>query len=179
MKTSLNRLSNSTATKNSRSISVLAGRLRESISAKLRNSAEYFPQIGENGKISPEKYTAVFLWFAGHQTSSFRDVADRFNISISCLHKIIKKMAVLISNMSPETIYWPNNTEKQEIEMSFREKGFPGVIGAIDGTHIKLDKPSEDPDSYINRKQYYSMQVSFSYKIQNCGIFSNSEFSQL
>lgn len=31
--------------------------------------------------------------------------------------------------------------------------------GAIDGSHIKIDKPVEDPDSYINRKQYFSIHV--------------------
>jgi len=35
--------------------------------------------------------------------------------------------------------------------------------GSIDGTHICIDKylyrPLEDPDSYINRKQYLSIQL--------------------
>lgn len=31
--------------------------------------------------------------------------------------------------------------------------------GAIDGSHIRIDKPAEDPDSYINRKQYFSIHV--------------------
>ncbi|XP_071052961.1 putative nuclease HARBI1 [Onthophagus taurus] len=37
--------------------------------------------------------------------------------------------------------------------------GFPGVIGAIDGSHIKIDKPKNDPDSYLNRKHYFSIQM--------------------
>ncbi|XP_025155207.1 protein ALP1-like isoform X1 [Harpegnathos saltator] len=39
------------------------------------------------------------------------------------------------------------------------EKEFPGVIGAIDGSHIRIDKPTEDPNSYINRKQYFSLYI--------------------
>jgi len=31
--------------------------------------------------------------------------------------------------------------------------------GAIDGTHIRIDRPEVDPDSYINRKQYCSIQM--------------------
>ena len=31
--------------------------------------------------------------------------------------------------------------------------------GAIDGSHIWIDKPAEDPDSYINRKQYFSINI--------------------
>lgn len=37
--------------------------------------------------------------------------------------------------------------------------GFPNVIAAIDGTHIKIRAPKEDPDSYINRKDFHSMNV--------------------
>jgi len=32
-------------------------------------------------------------------------------------------------------------------------------IGAIDGSHIRIDKPTQDPDSYINRKQYFSIHM--------------------
>ncbi|XP_051160010.1 putative nuclease HARBI1 [Leptopilina boulardi] len=46
-----------------------------------------------------------------------------------------------------------------EEEYYFTKYGFPGVVGAIDGSHIKIDKPAEDKDSYINRKQYFSIQM--------------------
>ncbi|CAL1682526.1 unnamed protein product [Lasius platythorax] len=39
------------------------------------------------------------------------------------------------------------------------KKGFPGVIGAIDGTHIKIAAPKENQESYINRKGYHSIQL--------------------
>lgn len=32
-------------------------------------------------------------------------------------------------------------------------------IGAVDGTHIQIDKPTQDHDSYVNRKQYFSIHV--------------------
>ena len=35
----------------------------------------------------------------------------------------------------------------------------PGVIGAIDGTHIKIPGPSEHRDAYISRKGVPSMQL--------------------
>lgn len=37
--------------------------------------------------------------------------------------------------------------------------GFPGVIGVIDGSHIRIDTPSEDPVSYFNKKKFYSIHV--------------------
>lgn len=35
----------------------------------------------------------------------------------------------------------------------------PGVIGALDGTHIMISKPSTNPEAYFNRKKFYSMNV--------------------
>ncbi|KAK4887356.1 hypothetical protein RN001_003627 [Aquatica leii] len=40
-----------------------------------------------------------------------------------------------------------------------KNENYLGVIGAIDGSYIKIDKPAEDPDSYLNRKGYHSIQV--------------------
>lgn len=37
--------------------------------------------------------------------------------------------------------------------------GFPGVVGVIDGTHIRIIAPSEDEDVYVNRKRYHSINV--------------------
>lgn len=34
---------------------------------------------------------------------------------------------------------------------------FIGIIGAIDGSHIRILKPKENPNSYCNRKSYHSV----------------------
>lgn len=101
----------------------------------------------------------IFLWYIGHQTASFRDVADRFCITISSVNRIIKRVTYCLSELSPHLIQWPNNVETHLIEQHFRDNGFPNVMGVIDGCHIKIDKPDNDPVSYINRKGYYSIQV--------------------
>lgn len=57
-------------------------------------------------------------------------------------------------------IKYPNADEKAETAAFYQDKnGFPNIIGAIDGSHIRIDKPDEDPDSYINRKQYFSIHI--------------------
>ncbi|XP_032689043.1 uncharacterized protein LOC116852623 isoform X2 [Odontomachus brunneus] len=40
-----------------------------------------------------------------------------------------------------------------------RASGFPKIIGAIDGTHIKIEAPKQNPTDYINRKGYHSIQL--------------------
>ena len=129
------------------------------LAGRFKSSLYYTYQAGGNGKIDELQHVLIFLWFAGHQTASFRDVADRFDITISTLHTILKRMVYFLSNLSSEIIKWPSAAEKIVIEGHFRDNGFPGVIGAVDGTHIKIDKPKNDPDSYLNRKHYFSIQV--------------------
>ncbi|XP_061188647.1 putative nuclease HARBI1 [Saccostrea echinata] len=46
------------------------------------------------------------------------------------------------------------------IATNFNDKGvheFPGIIGAIDGSHIQIEPPSENPQSYYNRKRFHSV----------------------
>ncbi|KAI4471245.1 hypothetical protein MML48_1g05040 [Holotrichia oblita] len=101
----------------------------------------------------------IYTWYIRHQTASFQDVADGFGVTVSTLYRIITKMTIFISNLSPQINHWPNDNEKREIEEYFRRKGFACVIGAIDGCHVRIDKPNEDAESHINRKGYYSIQM--------------------
>nr|CAD7598319.1 unnamed protein product [Timema genevievae] len=64
--------------------------------------------IGGPQALSAKKHFLVFLWFVEHQTASYRDVADIFNVSLSTLYELvatvidldrqedIKKMADLV-----------------------------------------------------------------------------------
>ncbi|XP_052778539.1 putative nuclease HARBI1 [Mya arenaria] len=36
-------------------------------------------------------------------------------------------------------------------------QGFPGIIGAVDGSHIPIRTPTEYPENYINRKGFPSV----------------------
>lgn len=51
--------------------------------------------------------------------------------------------------------------EKNEIKEHFyQQNGFPGVIGCVDGTHIKILAPSlSEQYKYYNRKGFYSLNA--------------------
>ncbi|XP_052261316.1 putative nuclease HARBI1 [Dreissena polymorpha] len=38
-------------------------------------------------------------------------------------------------------------------------KGFPQVVGVVDGTHIRIQAPSANEDDYVNRKGFHSLNV--------------------
>ncbi len=48
----------------------------------------------------------------------------------------------------------------QQKETQFMQiASFPGVVGAIDGTHIKIIAPTVNENIYVNRKRYHSINT--------------------
>jgi len=65
---------------------------------------------------------------------------------------------MLLTQDAHRYIKWPEPHEMVTSERKFRQlHGFPGVIGAIDGSHIAISAPKENPANYINRKGYHSI----------------------
>ena len=54
----------------------------------------------------------------------------------------------------------PSPTDETEVKTKFYELAhFPGVLGLVDGTHIRIQKPSENEADYVNRHFYHSIIV--------------------
>ena len=85
---------------------------------------------------------------------SFRSIGDRFDMGKSTLHKVFKETCSALCGLCHELIKMPATaTEMSTVSDGFLNKtGFPGVIGAVDGTHIPIPGPSDHRSSYINRK---------------------------
>uniref|UniRef100_A0ABM0GNC9 Putative nuclease HARBI1 n=1 Tax=Saccoglossus kowalevskii TaxID=10224 RepID=A0ABM0GNC9_SACKO len=116
------------------------------------------PSIPERS-LSIEKKMLSTLWVLGNQ-ESYRGVADRFGIGKSSLHYVVMTVCQALVAKQSDYICWPKGIEVQQICESFRQKtGFPGVIGAVDGTHIYIPGPSHHRNSYINRKGFPSIQL--------------------
>lgn len=93
-------------------------------------SSEIYKELRVDKRLTPQKHMAVFLWFAGHEACSFRDLADRFDISLSSASRIINRVTMFLSNLSPQLVKWPNEIEKQECANFFRNKAsIPKAIG--------------------------------------------------
>ena len=63
--------------------------------------------------------------------------------------------------LGPELIKFPSTKEEIErITAAFEAKfGFSQVIGCIDGTHIPIKQPNENPHDYFCYKMKYSLNV--------------------
>ena len=50
----------------------------------------------------------------------------------------------------------------------YQMSGFPGVIGVVDGTHVRIQRPSEEERAYINRHHHHSINVQVISLTCNC-----------
>ncbi|KAI8119473.1 putative nuclease HARBI1 [Lucilia cuprina] len=103
-------------------------------------------------------------------------IANAMNISIgrSTMCKVLWNVANILESHICQA--WINmEMDDDEINASktyFNEKyGIQGVIGCVDGTHVRMRKPETDESLYYNRKGYFSINVMivsqmFSLKIQ-------------
>lgn len=69
---------------------------------------------------------------------------------------------IMETYVCPDAIKFPTEeAEKNAIKLGFYQKsGFPGVIGCVDGTHIKIFPPPSDIQHlYYNRKGYHSLNA--------------------
>ena len=100
---------------------------------------------------------ALFLWYLANQ-NSFREMSDKFNMSQSSAHRCIVEVLSAFCNMVPSFVSWPTICEKTASSAAFNTKcGIQGITGAIDGCHIKIQRPHTRGGDYLNRKQYYSV----------------------
>lgn len=66
--------------------------------------------------------------------------------------------------MAPQFIVWPDTARASKVMNGFSAtSSFPGVIGAIDGTHINIPAPHKHPETYVNRKGHHSIQLQVFY----------------
>ncbi|XP_071816616.1 putative nuclease HARBI1 [Apostichopus japonicus] len=89
-------------------------------------------------------------------------MSDRFGVSQSTYHNVCCRVAeAIVTDVMPRLVSWPvSDASKRAVSEGFRRIGrLPNTLGAVDGTHIRITAPREFPQSYFNRKHFYSMQL--------------------
>ena len=130
----------------------------------LADHIRLFPDLqpagpGRREPVSVEKQLLMTLWYVGGN-DVVRRIADRFGVSESTMVVCRDKIISVLLKLKEKLIRWPKPQElQQEVQEFARRNGFPGIVGAIDGTHIGIKAPREYPERYFNRKQFYSIQL--------------------
>ena len=98
-----------------------------------------------NQSVSPMNQLLVCLRFLatnGHLQST----ADFAGVHLATASRIIKRVAAAIGRFYGRFIRFPGNADgiRQKNVGFYEIAAFPKVIGAVDGTHIKIQSPGKD-----------------------------------
>ncbi|KAE9540774.1 hypothetical protein AGLY_004019 [Aphis glycines] len=90
-----------------------------------------------------------------------RVIGDTLGYSQSLVCTIIKEISELLAKSAKKWIRFPSSHNLPDIKQHFYSVSqFPGVIGAIDCTHISIKSPGgENTELYRNRKGWMSLNV--------------------
>ena len=117
-------------------------------------------QTSRNHALSPTVQVLVALRFFA-SGSFLQVIGDTVGLPKSTVCRIIRDVSSALIQKRNEFIRWP--TTAAEIQRAkegfFRKGGFPGVIGCVDGTHVRVQGPSQNEADYVNRKGYHSINV--------------------
>lgn len=88
-------------------------------------------------------------------------IAEKFDVTESRVHLAINQMLAFLYSISAREIRRPDADEHGRVKRAFlslgRHGALPDVIGAVDGCHIRISRPSESEESYCNRKKFHSI----------------------
>ena len=120
--------------------------------------ADFVTSPGGRPPVPIEKQLLMFLWHVGCLEPLCR-TADRFHVTEFTVLRIRDRICkVILDHFVRRYIVWPTGADRGTVVRAFREKrGFPGEVGAIDGSHIPIKAPQEHPQTYVNRKGYHSV----------------------
>lgn len=123
------------------------------------------PHMESNHIAAIEPRLKIFVTLYFFATGSYqRTIGQSWNFSISqqsvsrCINEVSN---LIVSHLAPDWIVFPDNPNTiNTVKAKFMTKTrFPGVLGAIDCTHISIIAPVVEEHNYLNRKGYHSKNV--------------------
>lgn len=87
---------------------------------------------------------------------------DIVNVSKATVSRCVTSVTMALKRKVNDFIHFPttpNEIQKAKEGFSGLHHGFPGIIGAVDCTHVKIQAPYENEFAYVNRKNDHSINV--------------------
>lgn len=120
----------------------------------------YLQQETRRNHAIPPLYQ-VLMTLRFYASGSFLQViGDTFGVDKATVSRAVSDVSKALVSKRADFIKWPTNDEVKTIKSSFfRLGGFPGVIGCVDGTHVRIQAPHKNENGYVNRKGFHSINV--------------------
>ncbi|XP_070198716.1 uncharacterized protein [Littorina saxatilis] len=123
------------------------------------------PHLPPERSVTVEKKLLATVWLLANK-ETYRGVADRFGMNKGGLHRIVMTVCQVLTELRGKTrtrdvIQWPQRCDLARLAGKLAARaGFPDVVGAIDGTYIKIPGTrDENRDAYICRKGFPAMHL--------------------
>ena len=107
------------------------------------------------------KRVAITIYYLVDE-GRYHRTANAFGVSRAAVLVLVREVCCAISlHLGPKYIKMPTTNEYvlKAVEEFEKEFGFPQCPGAVDGTHVFIKRPSENPTDYLNRKKRYSLNI--------------------
>ncbi|KAG8690006.1 hypothetical protein FRC09_012173 [Ceratobasidium sp. 395] len=107
----------------------------------------------------PAKYQlAAFLARFGAEVPG--RVGTTLGISQGSIYHAGARVARALRRIRHNHLAWPSPDARRDSKLDMQALGFPGTIGAVDGSLIRLqDRPRKNPWSYWSRKKSYALAM--------------------
>ena len=92
-----------------------------------------------------------------------RVIGDTIRYHISSVSRAVRDVYYALCDITGQYITWPStDVQRNRIRTGYYDiVHFPGVVGAIDWTHVRIQAPSLDYEyAFVNRKGYYSKKCT-------------------
>ncbi|GBG72738.1 hypothetical protein CBR_g12305 [Chara braunii] len=98
---------------------------------------------------------ALYRWATGE---TFENTSSSFGIGRSSGVTAVTDVTNAILVAYPDKVAMPSGRRLLQVTRAFGAKGLPYCFGAIDCTHVYVDKPANAPsENYFDRKQQFSV----------------------
>ncbi|XP_066585879.1 putative nuclease HARBI1 [Prorops nasuta] len=110
-------------------------------------------------QIHPGKQLLITLWFLA-TPDSYRSIHVQFGVGKATAFRAVRRVTYALHCIAPRFIKWPEGDSVNNTVTEFSKlRGFPKVIGSLDGSFIRIKAPKEDSASYVCRKQFHAIQL--------------------
>lgn len=122
-----------------------------------------------NGGLSAMNQLLITLRF--YATGTFQlVVGDTFGVNKATICRTVHKVTRVIAGLRAKYVHFPaTDQERRDTMVLFHQSSkLPGVLGAIDCTHVPIQSPGgDDAEIFRNRKGFFSINVQLVCDQQN------------
>ncbi|XP_063788677.1 uncharacterized protein LOC134944072 [Pseudophryne corroboree] len=107
--------------------------------------------------IQPRRRLVIALWWYA-MPGEYRTISCLFGVGISTVCTVIHQVTkAILDTLYKRFICLPQGQRLDDTIKGFVQRGYPQCAGAIDGTHIPIIAPRDNPADYYNRKGWHSI----------------------